>query len=200
MFSGSPAGFSGSSAEARWCRYQQVGGGGQGIGDSGAGVLGRECEICQQSCPFPITVDFQCPHKVNQVHNRRSFPPWSDGCFSLLRLFLFPPDSWSPNVCVTCLQRCSSVPGQPQICLFVCLFLRVTDGQTSRQVKQRSTALLERLSRATLNGKLLPLVFCTKGALLSSSRTIELFTESLDNLAAAAALKDVGTQVCTDQS
>lgn len=89
-------------------------GNGQGIGDSGAGVLGRECEICQQSCPFPITVDFQCPHKVNQVHNRRSFSPRSDGCFSLLRLFLFPPDSWSPIVCVTCLQRCPSVPGKPR--------------------------------------------------------------------------------------
>lgn len=166
------------------------GGSSQGTGDLGAGVLGRECEICQQSCPFPITVDSQCPHKVNQVHKRRSSPPLCSACFC---------SHLTVGVQTSVLPVCSTV--RLEICLFVCLFLWATDGQTSRQtVKQRLTALLERLSRAPLNGKLLPLGFCTKGALLSSSRTIELFTESLDNLAAAAALKDVHTQVCTDQS
>lgn len=145
----------------------------------------------------PITVDCQCRPKVNQVHNRQSLTPRSDGCFLCSARFC---SHLTVGVKMAAFAVCSSVfpsPGNLELCLFV----RVTDRQTRWQtVKRRSTALSERFQPRAGEWGAPARCVCTKGALLFSSRTIKVFTESLDNLAAAAALKDVHTQVCTDQS
>lgn len=54
--------------------------------------------------------------------------------FSLLRSFLFPPDSWSQNVCVSCLQLCLSVPREPWT-LFVCTGDRRTDEEADGETE-----------------------------------------------------------------
>lgn len=195
IFSWPPAGFSGSSVLlnracagiSRW--------GGQGIWDSGAGALDVSVKSASRAVS-PITVDCQCPHKVNQVHNRQSFTPRSDGRFLCSARFC---SHLTVGVKMSALAVCSSVFLSPEN-LELCLFVRVTDGQTRRQtVKQRSTAHFERFQPSAGEWESPASCVCTKGVLLFSSRTIKLFTESLDNLAAAA-LKDVHTQVCTDQS
>lgn len=158
IFSWPPAGFSGSSVLlnracagiSRW--------GGQGIWDSGAGALDVSVKSASRAVS-PITVDCQCPHKVNQVHNRQSFTPRSDGCFLCSACFC---SHLTVGVKMSALAVCSSVFLSPEN-LELCLFVRwQTDRRGGRRWNRDRRHILNGFSRAPVNGNLLPLVFAQK--------------------------------------
>lgn len=133
--------------------------GGQGIWDSGAGVLDVSVKSASRAVS-PIAVDCQCPPKVNQVHNRQSLTPRSDGCFLCSARFC---SHLTVGVKMAAFAVCSSVfpsPGNLELCLFV----RVTDRQTD-EVADGETEIhgaFWAVRRALVNGELLPVVFAQK--------------------------------------
>lgn len=154
-----------SSISFNSCGYQEV----QGPGNlnSGAGVVDVSV-IPANRAVSPIRVACQCPHKVSQVHNRgRVLLPWVTAALS--SPITFPPTwQWESKMSTFDGWSFSFVSLENLIsCLFVCLFLWVRGRQTERG-----------FSWALLNGKLPPLVFVHKEALLFWKRTIELFTET----------------------
>lgn len=181
IFSWAPAGLSSSSVLLNRACAGISGWGGAGDLGFGSRCAGCEREICQQSCLSHLR---RLPRSTKSTTGKVLLP----GVTALFSAPLVSVPAWQlESKCLPLLS--SALSYRPRRSSnFVCRGDRRTDKQTFW------TAWV---SAGEWGAP--ACCVCTKGALLFSSRRMTLFTESLDNLAAAV-VKDVHAQICTDQS